>query len=598
MPRTRAMKALVKRRGIMLGICGMLTVLLGALSCQLARMGLEGVVGYRSPYAFNIQPGAGTERLTRRLVLVIIDGLGFSGVDEMPTLKDIGSRGVAFSLVVNEPSLSYPGWTTVLTGAPPEVSGVATNAYKDRVAVDSLFDSAARAGIKTVVAGDEGWKTLFGGSVTRGAYYKTDSEAASKQADDAVLEGTLKELKRGEAELIVAHFSSVDFAGHASGARSPAYRSHAAQADARLSKILSALDLTSTAIVVTSDHGHTARGGHGGWEKEVILVPFVAAGAGIVAPEEPPERIEWMSARHVDVAPTCAALLGISVPAHSQGVVLFDALDAPEHVISERAIRQAQARVAFGALYCSAIRTKPPAAGRLYDAMLLHNDGEYGKAAEIALQTDAEILDTMARARQRLVSSRRLVNAPASALVLGILALGAVLLGNVKAADMKIPALGAASYFALFHALVFARGITWSLSMFNKESDVIPFFLERMVDSGISGAISAAFVGWLVYQSGVKRPADAFFAGAAGAYLTVLVLAVQVSGFVVVQGVRFIWYIPDLHKAFKYYVDLLQITVIGLSLLLLGVLAMGAFWTFLHLEASRRGTPAKQRVKM
>ncbi|MEW6227503.1 MAG: alkaline phosphatase family protein, partial [Bacillota bacterium] len=452
-------------RGIMVIVCVVLMVLLGVFSWHLARMGLEGVAGYRSPYAFDIQPGAGTERLTRRLVLIIIDGLGFSGVDEMPTLKDIGSRGVAFSLVVKEPSLSYPGWTTLLTGAPPEISGVATNAYQDRVVVDSLFGSATRAGIKAVVAGDEGWKTLFGSSVTRGAYYETSSEAASKQADDAVLEDTLKELKRGEAELIVAHFSSVDLAGHASGARSSAYRSQAAQADARLSKILSALDLTSTTIVVTSDHGHTARGGHGGWEREATLVPFVAAGAGIVAPEEPREGIEWTGARHVDVAPTCAALLGISVPAHSQGVVLFEALDAPEHLVSERAIRQAQAREAFGALYCSALRAKPPAAGRLYDAMLLHNDAEYGKAAEVALQTDREILDTMARARQKLLGSRRLTSVPASALVLGILALGAVLLGNMKAADMKIPALGAASYFALFNALVFARGIAWSLSM-------------------------------------------------------------------------------------------------------------------------------------
>jgi len=40
---------------------------------------------------------------------------------------------------------------------------------------------------------------------------------------------------------------------------------------------------SETAIVVTADHGHTGRGGHGGVEPEVLAVPLVMAGAGVRA---------------------------------------------------------------------------------------------------------------------------------------------------------------------------------------------------------------------------------------------------------------------------------------------------------------------------
>src|SRR5262249_13408905 len=84
------------------------------------------------------------------------------------------------------------------------------------------------------------------------------------------------------------------------------------------------IDLTKDTVLVTADHGHRDSGGHGGDEPACLSVPMVAAGAGIRAGRFGPARL-------VDVAPTVAALLGLPVPAASQGQPLVDMLSLERH---------------------------------------------------------------------------------------------------------------------------------------------------------------------------------------------------------------------------------------------------------------------------
>ncbi|MGE5594222.1 MAG: alkaline phosphatase family protein [Betaproteobacteria bacterium] len=571
----------------------------GAVSWRLATWGLEDVVGYRSPYAFPIDAGQATARMTRRLVLVIVDGLGFGAVDDMPVLKDIGSRGVAFSLQVNQPSFSYPGWTTLLTGAPPEISGVTTNAFSGPVPVDSLFDAARRAGLKAALVASEDWKALFGASVAKATYVATGSGdlAATSKADAEILDAALRELEEGDAEFVVAHFSSVDAAGHASGAASAAYKAASAEVDTMIGKMLASLDLTSDTIVVTSDHGHTARGGHGGWEKDVITVPLVAAGAGIVTPERPAPEISWAAARHEDVGPTCAALLGTSVPTHSQGRVLFEMLDAPPHAVAERAIRQAEARLAFTRRYLEALGEKAPVIEPVSGAALLHNDGKYGEATELALDIDAAAVQAMSSGRQRFLARQRFASVPAGVVVIAGFAWGLAALAGRGARNMRIPVIGAAVYFGAFYAIVLARGITLSMSVFNSESEVMPFFTWRMADSVVCALSASAVSGWLAWQAR-KRPVEALTTGLMCAYLVVFVLVLQVAVFVVIDGARFTRHLPDFRVAFKYYVDLLQTTVVGVSSPVLAGISICVWWLRRHAEAVQAGARKRGRHSM
>ena len=85
------------------------------------------------------------------------------------------------------------------------------------------------------------------------------------------------------------------------------------------------IDLTRDTVIVTADHGHVSRGGHGGAEPEVSSVPLVLAGKGIVP------GASARNAQLVDVAPTVAALLGVPAPGQDRdgalgGVELLDRL--------------------------------------------------------------------------------------------------------------------------------------------------------------------------------------------------------------------------------------------------------------------------------
>jgi hypothetical protein len=151
---------------------------------------------------------------------------------------------------------------------------------------------------------------MFGEELDDGAIAPW-SGGLSKTAD--------RTLARGD-DLLILLLTDVDEAGHRFGAASPEYRHAAREVDRQLAGVLASVDLSRDTIVVTADHGHVDRGGHGGLEPEVENVPLILAGAGI----QPGAVVSGAGLR--DVAPTVAALLGIPAPGHSSGRVLMSAL--------------------------------------------------------------------------------------------------------------------------------------------------------------------------------------------------------------------------------------------------------------------------------
>ncbi|MGH2399260.1 MAG: alkaline phosphatase family protein, partial [bacterium] len=434
------------------------------------------VVKYRSPFSSPLPFGAGGVPLARRVVLVVVDGLRLDSSRTMKTLNALRGQGADFRAWTGEPSLSYPGWTLIASGAGPEVSGVTTNWYEGPVRVDHLFAAAKRAGFRTGVAGHSGWGKLFTGSLDARVFVNdppyTEIEPLYRTSV-TVASGALGLLKQ-DLQLVLVHLPSVDLLGHGFGGASPQYAESVRRVDTLLASLLAAVDLSSTTIIVTSDHGHIDRGGHGGWEPVVKQVPLVLAGAGIR------RGVQGGDVRLGEVAPTVAVLLGIPIPSHSQGRPLVEALEADARVYGPRWADQQRGLYAYIAGYLG----NPALAGLFSDARLTAlTDGPDGVATfsdQIALEYYQARSTRLERER-----SRRLPIAS----VLAALPLLYVIVHDRR--RLLFPAaLAAAAFFAIDYGLFYGRGYTFSLSVFNTEANILHFFNQRLIDAAI--AISAA----------------------------------------------------------------------------------------------------------
>jgi hypothetical protein len=301
-------------------------------------------------------PDPGTPRLARRVYVVIIDGLRFDKSYELPFLDDLRRRGVDTWAQSHYPTWSRPNYVSILTGVPPRASGVRTNHHSTPVELDSLMDRARAAGLQVASATDyDVLPRLF--LRPRDVSHPEELEnldidamedpfsVEAVRAPDAPLQSPFDDARYApwpggfpeagaavNGDLVIMLVGAVDAAGHAYGGASPQYREAAEIADRALARALVKIDLSQDAVIVTADHGHTDRGGHGGLEPEVLTVPLILAGAGVKPGATPHD------AHLIDIAPTVSALLGIPAPGHGLGRTLTEVLQLDPQQVAARKI--------------------------------------------------------------------------------------------------------------------------------------------------------------------------------------------------------------------------------------------------------------------
>ena len=300
---------------------------LAAASVLVADWSWKSVTEYRSAYALDREFEAG-EPLASRVLLVVFDGLRSDRAAELPHFGALAARGASGSMRVVIPSLSSPARAALVTGASPEVSGLTNNTSYRAPSVQSLLSLARLRGMATSVFGTPFWRRTFGDSID--AFGGPRSYPPSYDVPDLVdwqaraCSDALAHLEESSAPLQVVGLLAGDDAGHEYGGESDEYRAVTAAVDECLGRLAAGAGPAAT-VVAVSDHGHIHRwgkGGHGGEEPEVLFAPFAMAGPGIRE-----SRLD--AARILDIAPTVSVLLGLPIPANSQGSVLWDALDVP-----------------------------------------------------------------------------------------------------------------------------------------------------------------------------------------------------------------------------------------------------------------------------
>jgi hypothetical protein len=510
------------------------------------------VVDYQGPYLadaasrqlVSVAPAPGPA-LVHRVVLVIVDGLREDvSRNSMPGLNTLRAYGSDLTLSVPQPSLSFPNWTTILTGASPGISGVTTNWHSGREVAPTIIDMARASGDQVVVVGPTDFTKLFGIVPGPGVSLREWPEGGyltSQLVDDA-----LRLSKVGDPKLVVVHVPDLDEAGHASGGASANYRAVAGKIDADLSRLVAGLQGEGTAFIVTADHGHIDSGGHGGWEPTALHVPGVFAGSGV--------RLGRGVGDLQQIAPTVSVLLGIRDPAFAQGEALRSVISTNNAAVLNFDVAH---HIAFDAHYVGVVSGTEPSRERLSG----------GGAADMAVRQARD---------QRLAAERsgRVVISLAICLV----ALCVIALMGVASWRALVAAFaGTVVYYAIYEALFFlVHHYQWSLSAFNTETYVKSFMAWRMAEAGFSALLGVA-VAAAVYPLLRREPKGPQLAqylpgylalGPATLLLVLGTLGIQVAWYLWWWGASITWTLPDLRAGFKYDLDLVQMTAIGMTVVL------------------------------
>ncbi len=510
---------------------------------------LDSILAYRSPlHAAPPMPGAPLgQPMASRVVLVIVDALRDETSrrpDVMPFLNQLRRQGAWATMHSQPPSFSQPAWTTIATGAWPEINDAAP-INVDTVQVlpwtqDNIFAAAKRAGYKTAVSGHEWWGRFVSPGLRDAGFFTAREDDA---ADRDVVNAAMPWLVGGGYPLVLIHLDQVDYAGHSQGGpRDPRWNVAAMRADGLLKQIAGALDYDRDSLIVVSDHGQIDRGGHGGQDPITLVEPFVMAGPG-VRPGQYPDI------QPVDVAPTIAVLLGTNLPATGEGKPLTQMLDADTSRLAQIAAAWNVQQDAVASAYeksIDVVRQSPMTDATAY--------------ARIVAARDARDWNEL--------WPRRIVLASVVALI------GAGVLIGKRSRGVAMLFLGAILY-ALAYNLVFAviagnvyslstvpstgaTGLAIQVAMFTLIATVLAWLAAML----LSGAL----------RRGALHAAQATYGFA---FITLYLLSLPVLLGFAVDGATTTWRLPDFLLAFLHFTNLMQaMLVAALGIVLSGVAAL------------------------
>ena len=527
------------------------------------------VVDYKTPYAeMDVETAAdGREPMAvaapdvaaHRVVLVVIDGLPTATAFEMPSIAALAERGARVDVTISQPSLSFPGWTNIVTGASPQISGVTTNYQDTKVPVESIFDSLAAEGKTLGVVGSSDMDMLYGVNALTSRTVLEPWPTHDRYATGDWVNAAIAMELDSRPDFLYVHIPDIDNIGHEFGGDSRQWDDTAAAVDADLARFFNAVDDGSTTFVVLPDHGRIAAGGHGGWEPETINTWAIFAGPGVA-----PSGGSRPSVPLEDIAPTVSILAGVRTPAFASGTAISEVLAAG----ADTALAlEAQRNVAFAEAYANVVNA----------------DRDYATGAASSYDSPADYIEAVTDSRLtaerwgRLPLALGIVGA-ALAITVGL----AVLLGAPLAAVLS----GALTYVIAYNAAFFGiHGYLWSLSAFNEESMVDAFMNGRLMDAamaGVLGVVVAAVVFALVSRKSgeAARPSLGryFGVGITTAWAMIATLALQIGWFLWWWGAEITWVLPDFKWAFKYDLDLVQATALGAAALVGPVVAIAIGW--------------------
>ncbi|ESO03805.1 hypothetical protein HELRODRAFT_191962 [Helobdella robusta] len=254
-----------------------------------------------------------------------------------------------FQSVARPPTVTLPGVKALMTGTVSSYSDVIWNFASGKLEEDNLISQLKLLGRRNFFYGDDTWLKLFAEDVFISSdgvtsFFVTDFTEVDRNVSRHL--GKLFHVEGGRDwswDCLFLHYLGLDHIGHLLGP-------HHMQANKKLEEMQGVIKFIKTSLdakdksdnktsllILTSDHGMTSSGSHGGSTPDELNTPLVFhAGSFLMDSSKVKEAGDNLLQRgdfglagtvdQVSVAPTLAFLLGTSVPKNSMGVAIFHLL--------------------------------------------------------------------------------------------------------------------------------------------------------------------------------------------------------------------------------------------------------------------------------
>lgn len=263
----------------------------------------------------------------RPKVLVIgLDGVRPDVLAEVPTpnIDALISDGFfADDARTGLPSVSGPGWSSLLNGVWPEKHGVTNNdftgkrydEYPDFLTrieqVRPELNTFAVADWLPLVQAEDGMPTIS--SAVNVRHILDGYEHGWAEADSMSTDLAVAHLRSADPDAMFVYLGNPDETSHHFGSIGAEYREAIARADAEVGRLVDAVRSRATygeedwLVVMSTDHGRTEDGGHGGdTPEERTIFVLVSGPSAVKGTASEPTFV-------VDVSVTALAHLGIAI---------------------------------------------------------------------------------------------------------------------------------------------------------------------------------------------------------------------------------------------------------------------------------------------
>lgn len=255
------------------------------------------------------------EQTRANLMLIGIDGLNWDAADQetAPTLRSLAADGTFATIEMQVPTLSGPGWATLLTGASPAQHGVVDNTMRGNVLAlcPDILSRAFHQDSTTITFAAAGWPPLVDPNGVGPIIHHRAEQSSFGTHRVVSRDGETLGYKRVDAEIAAyakaalrlpvcpnvsfIHFCDADETAHIYGATGYEYRDAIKQIDQYVADLVAGVQVRVTEhgerwiVAVTTDHGHRPEGGHGGDTPAERAAFLIVCGFGTNTPALPPQ---------------------------------------------------------------------------------------------------------------------------------------------------------------------------------------------------------------------------------------------------------------------------------------------------------------------